>query len=116
MKGSGLLGRKTFLVTFSPKRIQTQLNVFTYRLVDAEQTSFQVATRIDRRWCVHMSSVVACVRIDWVDGDIFVCRDQASRRTDIFRSGVVFSSRPSSIGGGDVTTPADHQAALQARM
>src|SRR3546814_19237329 len=102
MKGSGLLGRKTFLVTFSPKRIQTQLNVFTYRLVDAEQTTFQVATRIDRRGCEHMISVVAGGRLDRVDGDIFVCRDQATRRPARSSSGGVFSSSKSPIGFGAI--------------
>src|SRR3546814_16609831 len=77
--------------------------VFTYRLVDAEQTTFQVATRIDRRGCEHMISVVAVVRIDRVDGDIFVCRDQATRRPDRSSRGAVFSSSQSSIGGGAIT-------------
>src|SRR3546814_16244955 len=85
--------------------------VFTYRLVDAEQTTFQVATRIDRRGCEHMISVVAVVRIDRVDGDIFVCRDQATRRPERSSSGGVFSSSQSSIGGGHLTRH-DHQTLI----
>src|SRR3546814_13771177 len=60
-----------------------------------------------------MISVVAVVRIDRVDGDIFVCRDQATRRPDRSSSGGVFSSSQSSIGGGAITR-ADHQTIIVA--
>src|SRR3546814_12650754 len=60
-----------------------------------------------------MISVVAVVRIDRVDGDIFVCRDQATRRPDRSSSGGVFSSSQSSIGGGAITR-ADHQTLIVA--
>src|SRR3546814_15169244 len=60
-----------------------------------------------------MISVVAVVRIDRVYVDIFVCRDQATRRPDRSSSGGVFSSSQSSIGGGDITR-ADHQTIIVA--